>query len=368
MTERIHGGDLLKVQKKLGFKEGALIDYSANINPLGPPARVINAVKETLSEIVHYPDPECQDLKDALSNNYPVKNSEVIIGNGSSELIFLLMKVLNPGKVLIPAPTFIEYQFAAQSVNSKVDFIKLPHEDDFELPIKEAIKKLSAVDLLFLCNPNNPTGTLWEREKIEEIIDAAQKLGKFIILDEAFMEFIEEEKNYSLLFGKHSPNNIFILRSMTKFFAIPGLRLGWGAGSPGLIKKLELAKDPWNVNILAQAAGREALKDKSYVRRSKEIIKKEKEFLYRELQKIPGLKPYRPSVNYLFVEIKDMNMDSGTLREKLARRGFLIRDCGNYPGLTSHFFRLAVRKREENTLLIKTMKDIFSGQGEIPIA
>jgi len=249
-----------------------------------------------------------------------------------------------------------------------VNFVNLPYEADFGLPVKDVIEKLSFVDLLFLCNPNNPTGTLWEREKLEEIINAAQRLGKFVILDEAFMEFVEEEKNYSILFGHNSYDNIFILRSMTKFFAIPGLRLGWGAGTPDIIKKMELAKDPWNVNILAQIAGKEALSDKSYIIRTKELIKREKEYLYRELQKIPGLRPYQPAVNYIFVEITDITLDSGTLREKLSRKGFLIRDCGNYPNLTSRFFRLAVRKREENSLLIKTLKEIFCKRGEILVA
>ncbi len=358
MIRRIHGGDIVKVQKKLGLDKEDIIDFSANINPLGPPARILEVLQESLGEIINYPDPECQKLRDTISQFYLVDGSRLIFGNGASELIFILMKVLNPRRVLIPAPTFIEYQFAAQSVGSKVTFFRLPHEDGFSLPVSEVLKKLSQADILFLCNPNNPTGTLWERDKIEEIIATAQKKGTFIVLDEAFMDFLEKEQQYSLLYGKKHFNNMFVLRSMTKFFAIPGLRLGWGVGHPEIIKKMELAKDPWNVNILAQIAGREALCDQSYINKTKELIKKEKQYLYEQLAKFPELKPYFPAANYIFVELVNTSLDSLKLKERLSQKGCLIRDCSNYANLTSRFFRTAVRSREENMHLINALIEV----------
>ncbi len=364
MTQRIHGGDVAKIQKSLGFKKGELIDFSANINPLGPSSLVMEELKNSLEEIVNYPDPRCTELREAVADNYPVEDSSLIFGNGASELIFILMKVLNPSRVLIPAPTFIEYQYGAQSVNSQVTFLNLPHERSFSLPLEELLEELSRVDLVFLCNPNNPTGTLWKKEEIKNIIERAGAKGVWMVLDEAFMDFLEEEDKYSLLKEvKESPfQKLFVLRSMTKFFAIPGLRLGWGAGPGEIIKKMEMAKDPWNVNILAQAAGKKALEDKTYITKTRELIKKEKGFLYEELGKIEGLKPYWPGANYVFVELERNFPDSGLLRERLSRNGILIRDCASYPNLNSRFFRTAVRCRRENNLLIKALKEVL-GQG-----
>ncbi|RQD78646.1 MAG: threonine-phosphate decarboxylase, partial [Candidatus Syntrophonatronum acetioxidans] len=345
MTQRIHGGDVAKVQKSLGFKKGELIDFSANINPLGPSPRVMEELRKNLEEIINYPDPRCTELREAVLDYYPVEDSSLIFGNGASELIFILMKVLKPSRVLIPAPTFIEYQYGAESVNSQVQFLNLPHENSYSLPVEELLGELSRVDLVFLCNPNNPTGTLWEKEEIKNIVERAGEKGAWVVLDEAFMDFLEKEDNYSLLrdFKSCRYQNLFILRSMTKFFAIPGLRLGWGVGPPKIIERMERAKDPWNVNILAQMAGKRALEDKHYILKTRQLIKKEKKFLFEELEKIKGLKPYWPGANYVFVELERTGPDSGVLRDRLSRKGFLIRDCASYPNLSSRFFRAAVR-------------------------
>lgn len=356
MTRRIHGGDLKKVQKKLGLAEGQLIDFSANINPLGPPAGVLEEIKSSLLDIVNYPDPQCRELKEALARHYPLGPWSLIMGNGASELIFILAKVLGPRDVLIPAPTFIEYQFAAESAGARVSFLQLPHSRDFSLPRQETLDRLSKVDLLFLCNPNNPTGTLWEREELEMVIQAAGEKGTFVVVDEAFMDFLPREDKYSLLYSRKSFGNLFILRSLTKFFAIPGLRLGWGVGPAGIIKKMELAKDPWNVNILAQVAGKAALTDSAYITDTRRLVNREKEFLYHGLREIPWLKPYPPSVNYIFIQVLKEETDSALVREDMVSRGILVRDCGNYPGLDNRFIRVAVRSRQENQQLLSALR------------
>ncbi|UNC92488.1 threonine-phosphate decarboxylase CobD [Candidatus Contubernalis alkaliaceticus] len=360
MTNRIHGGDVEKMGKKLGLSKEELIDFSANINPLGPSSKAVGKIKESLWQIINYPDPECWELREALKKFYPLNNENLIFGNGASELIFILMKVLQPCNVLIPAPTFIEYQFAAMSVGSEVHFLKLNKEDEFSFPLEQLKKQAVKNDVLFLCNPNNPTGTLWDREQVREIVDIAQRNNLFMVLDEAFMDFLKDEKKYSFLFEKEYLDNVFILRSMTKFFAIPGLRLGWGVGPGEIIKKMHLAKDPWNVNSLAQTAGKESLLDEEYIQKSRKYVDIEKEYLYQELKKIKGLKPYCPSVNYIFVQLTQKNLTSGGLRETLAQKGVLIRDCSNYPNLDSHFIRVAVRKREENRNLVRALQEVIS--------
>lgn len=366
MTNRIHGGDAVKVGKKLGFNQGDLIDFSANINPLGPSLHALEKIKENLGEIIHYPDPECLELREALKRIYPIKNENLIFGNGASELIFILMKVLRPRSVLIPAPTFIEYQFAAQSVGSEVNFLNFNIQDDFSFPLRELEEMTGAHDVLFLCNPNNPTGTLLNRGQVREIIEIAREKNLFMVLDEAFMDFLEQEVKYSFLFEEETFNKVFILRSMTKFFAIPGLRLGWGVGPEDIIKKMHLAKDPWNVNTLAQVAGKESLLDDNYIQKTRQYVDKEKTYLYQELTNIKGLKPYFPSVNYIFVQLMDNNLSSSGLREALSRKGLLIRDCANYPNLDSRFIRIAVRKRKENQKLIQALKEVIGNNRATP--
>ena len=366
MTKRIHGGDAVKVGKKLGFSEGDLIDFSANINPLGSSSKAVEKIKEHLWEIIHYPDPECTELRGALKNIYPIKDENLIFGNGASELIFILMKVLHPRKVLIPAPTFIEYQFAAQSVGSEVYFLNLNIHEDFSFPLKDLEEMAESHDVLFLCNPNNPTGTLLNREQVRRIVDIARKKNLFMVLDEAFMDFLMQEHAYSFLFEEEALNNVFVLRSMTKFFAIPGLRLGWGVGPAEIIRKMHLAKDPWNVNTLAQVAGKESLLDENYIDKTRQYIDKEKAVFYQKLSTIKGLKPYLPSVNYIFVQLTGNNLTSRGLREALSRKGFLIRDCSNYPNLDSRFIRIAVRKREENQKLIQALQEVIGVTGVSP--
>ncbi len=359
MTKRIHGGDAVKVGSKLGFKKGGLIDFSANINPLGPSNKAVKKIKESIGEIIHYPDPECHELREALKSIYPIKDDNLIFGNGASELIFILMKVLNPGKVLIPAPTFIEYQFAAESVGSQVLFLNMDHQKDFSIPLENLAKMAESCDVLFLCNPNNPTGTLLNRAQVKEIAEISREKNLYLVLDEAFMDFLIQEEEYSFLFEEDALHNTFILRSMTKFFAIPGLRLGWGSGPAEIIEKMHLSKDPWNVNSLAQAAGKESLLDENYIQQTREYISQEKRYLYQELLRLKEVKPYFPSVNYIFVELKDRNITSGWLREVLSQKGALIRDCSNYPNLDSRFIRIAVRKREENEKFIEILKEVF---------
>jgi len=366
MTKRIHGGDAVKVGKKLGFSEGDLIDFSANINPLGSSSKAVEKIKEHMWEIIHYPDPECTELRGALKNIYPIKDENLIFGNGASELIFILMKVLHPRKVLIPAPTFIEYQFAAQSVGSEVHFLNLNIHEDFSFPIEDLEEMDESHDVLFLCNPNNPTGTLLNREQVRGIVEIAEKKNLFMVLDEAFMDFLMQENAYSFLFEKEALNNVFVLRSMTKFFAIPGLRLGWGVGPAEIIRKMHLAKDPWNVNTLAQVAGKESLLDEHYIDKTRQYIDKEKAVFYQKLSTIKGLKPYLPSVNYIFVQLTGNNLTSRGLREALSRKGFLIRDCSNYPNLDSRFIRIAVRKREENQKLIQALQEVIGVTGVSP--
>ncbi|WP_408955880.1 threonine-phosphate decarboxylase CobD [Natroniella sp. ANB-PHB2] len=359
MSQEKHGGNLNQAVKEYGLEQEEIIDFSANINFLGPPSKVMEAIKDNLDQIVNYPDPNCIELKNGLAEQLGVKQEEIIIGNGAVELIYLLAKELQAQRALVLAPTFSEYGAAVKSVGANVEEFKLRKDDQFEIDVERLITRLAEVDLFFLCNPNNPTGKLITRAEIVEIIKAGQRYDTFIMVDEAFVDFLEEEVTVIDLVDQY--DNLFVLRSLTKFFAIPGLRLGYGVSNSNLLEELEWGKAPWNCNFLAQLAGQIAIDDQEYITRTKEAIKREKEFLYRKLKGVADWKVYYPTANYILIDLSSLFITATELKDVLARRGILIRNCNTYTGLGEDFIRVAVKSRDENQILIANLIEIIGG-------
>jgi len=258
----LHGGNLERAMEKYGISSGKIIDFSANINPLGFSSKTREAIIKNLDRLSHYPDPECKEAKKEISHYFKIDYENIILGNGSTELIYLIVQALKPKKVLIPIPTFCEHERALNNSNISINFYKLKEKQEFLVSMDEIIPQLTGIDLVFLCNPNNPTGTFLHREEILILVREIQRRKIFLVLDEAFIDlheeesFIKEVKNY---------DHLIILRSLTKFFSLPGLRIGFGVGSSKLIKELEIQKIPWSVNYLAQIAVREVLRDEKFI-------------------------------------------------------------------------------------------------------
>jgi len=358
LFKHLHGGNLERAKEKYGISSEKIIDFSANINPLGFSSKTREAIIKNLDQLSHYPDPECKEAKKEISGYFKIYYENIILGNGSTELIYLIVQTLKPKKALIPVPTFCEYERALNNNNVSINFYKLKEEQEFSILINEIISQLAGIDLVFLCNPNNPTGTFLLKKEMLTLVKEVQKRKIFLVLDEAFIDLYEEEsfikevKNYDYL---------IILRSLTKFYGLPGLRIGFGVSSPKLIKKLKAQKIPWSVNCLAQIAVREMLRDEKYINKSKSFLLEEKEFFYQELSNIEGWKVYKPSANFIFIKLLG-NISSEMLQNNLAKKGILIRDCSNFRGLEEgKFIRVAVRTRKENIMLIKELKMIFNG-------
>ena len=356
MYKHLHGGNLERAMEKYGISSEEIIDFSANINPLGFSPKIREIIIKNLNQLSHYPDPECKEAKKEISHYFKIDYENIILGNGSTELIYLIVQTLKPKKVLIPIPTFYEYGKALNHYNASIKFYKLIEKQEFSISINKIISQLAGIDLVFLCNPNNPTGTFLHREEILILVKEIHRRKIFLVLDEAFIDlheeesFIKEVKNY---------NCLIILRSLTKFFGLPGLRIGFGVGSSKLIKELEIQKIPWSVNYLAQIAVREVLKDEKFISKSRYFLLKEKEFFYQELSNIEGLKVYKPSSNFIFIKLLG-NISSEKLQDQLGRKGILIRDCSNFKGLEKgKFIRVAVRTRKENIKLLKEIKSIL---------
>ncbi len=364
----IHGGNVEEIERQYGLREEKIMDFSANINPLDPSPRVIKALKENLDKIARYPDPEVINLRKELAKYLKVNPENIIAGNGAVELIYLICRTLRPRKALLVVPTFTEYESALGSVGCRIKFFPLKSKDEFRLNIKELLREIKGIDLprsciqgrglLFLCNPNNPTGQLINKADMLKIVDNARKKGAFVIIDEVFMDFVENEKEETLIQEAIKRNNLFVIRSLTKFFVLPGIRIGYGIGNKRLLKKLKIYKEYWSVNVLAQIAGIAALKDKEYIKKTKGLISIEKEFLYHRLSKINGLKLYPSVTNFILCRLPS-KMDTKNLQKKLIQKNILIRDCSSFRSLNDRYIRVAVRTRRENLHLINSLSNII---------
>ncbi len=352
MLKHVHGGDVYRYENYL--------DYSANCNPLGVPKGVRDAIVQAVDSVVHYPDVQCEKLKQAIGAYEQVPTGQIFCGNGAAEVIFSLCLARKPKVALIPAPTFAEYEQALESVGCEVKLHFLKEDEGFVLDdtFAEEICRIKP-DMVFLCNPNNPTGVLTPRKLLEMILKVCDEQGTLLVLDECFLDFIEKPEDYTMKAYLGKNPNLFIVKAFTKRYAMAGVRLGYGlTQNAALMEKMELVTQPWNVSSLAQAAGIAALKEKEYVEAGRQLIFRERDYLLEELRKLP-LKVYDSCANYIFFRGRD------DLPQKMKEFKILIRDCSNYHNLTPGYCRIAVRTHEENQRLIGALRQIeLSGNKE----
>lgn len=353
-----HGGDIKTVLRENNLDK--VMDFSANINPYGLSNNIKNAILADLDNITHYPQPNAQDLCKKIGEVYKVDSNKVIVGNGAVEIIYTLCHILKPKNVLIVSPGFSEYERASRSAGANIHYAMLDEKLDFNSPMRDIIVNIKGNDLLFIGNPNNPTGTLFMLEDMELLIEHAENNGCFVVVDESFIDFIKTSEAFSVLPLVEKYHNLLVLHSLTKFYAIPGLRLGFAVTDHEVLDPLYNAKDIWNVNSLAQTAGLVALDDQKYQRRSRTYTRTEINYLYEELSEFKQLKVYEPTVNFILVNISQTGFTATQLREKLLSYNIIIRNCANYPGLDENYVRFAVRTREENDELIDALTEILA--------
>lgn len=384
-----HGGNIYKVFREKNIKE--ILDYSSNINPYGIPESLKKRITENLEILERYPDPDYVELRQKLSNLNKVNLSDIILGNGATEIIFLFMKVINPKKILIVSPTFGEYERAVKATeisgdtvdlscsngdnknieNKKIEieYFELKESDDFKLNIGNLKNELeNKYDLLIICNPNNPTGKFLKLAQTEEILKECNKYDTKLFIDEAFIEFLADGMKESIINTEENKKNLFVTRAFTKFFAIPGLRLGYGMYfDKELEKKISEKKEPWSVNNFAEMAGLTVLDDAEYIEKTLKWIAEEKKYMYEKLNEISGMKVYETEVNFITGKIDEKLFSEGLnvkiLREKMLEQGILIRDASNFKFLDERFFRLAIKDRASNERVIEAMKEIFRKKG-----
>ena len=346
----VHGGDALLVAPRP-------LDFSSNVSPLGPPPRAIDALKRSLDLTKYYPDHECRAVKEAVSGYLGVEPGQVVVGCGVTELIrAIALAFIDRGDVVVTlSPTFSEYEASAALMGAGVRYVELKAEDGFKLSSDGVVESLDpTVKAVFICNPNNPTGGLMELSELRRVVEEAGRLGAVVVVDESYQEFLERPCTATSLIEDYP--NLVVLRSITKPFGMPGLRVGYAVASEETARVVERARVTWSVGVLEQVAAAEALKDRSYLERLRRLIAEEKPYMARQLSSL-GLKVYPSAANFLLVDVSALNVEAPELRRRLLGRGILIRDCSSFRGLGPSYVRLAIRLREENEALIEALRE-----------
>lgn len=361
--QETHGGNIYILSGKLRLNEKNIIDFSASINPLGVPKAVISALRDSIRYLYNYPDPDAKRLRLQIAKQHKINPESIICGNGSTELIYLAARALRPERVLIPAPTFSEYERACRSSNElRVTSYELRKKNNFDINTDAFIQtmdKLVTRDsspvtdvMAFLCNPNNPTGRALKKADVIKIADASKKLKYYLVVDEAFIDFMPEE---SVIKEVEKNPYLIVLRSLTKFYALSGLRIGYGVFPLNITETIKKHKEPWTVNTLAQTAGIAALKDVAYKKKTFRVIKQEKDFLEKEFKRLEI--SYIPSqANYYLLRFDNAKEIISILKNK----GILVRDCSNFKGLDGKYIRIAVKSRKDNILLLNYLEQLLN--------
>jgi len=285
----------------------------------------------------------------------------VIVGNGSTELIYLFAEVfLKPGEIaLIPSPSFGEYESAVRKAAGLPKFI--PLDSEFQVDAHAFKQAMRGAKTVYLCNPNNPTGMLMGHSSVLEIVETALAEGVLVFLDEDFIEFVDDESEHSLVGGLTRYQNLFIIRTFTKFYGLTGLRVGFGVADASVVEVMAKVKMPWSVNSLGQVAAAAALSDEAHNSRTREVVKTERQFMLGELAKMRSFIVYPADANYVFLDVRGSGFSAAELRQRMLERGILIRDCSSFHGLNRFFVRVAIRTRSENQKLLKEFQAILNG-------
>lgn len=345
----IHGGDVYTYQN--------MLDYSANINPLGIPEHVVQAAQEGVRQSAQYPDVQYRELRQALAEQEHVLPQHIICGNGAADLLFTLVLAIKPKRALLLAPSFYEYEQALRTLDCQIEYYYLRESNGFYMREDFLDQLTGDLDIVYLCNPNNPTGVLAERDFLERVAQKCEENGIYLILDECFNDFLDEPERYTMKAELRKFSRLFLVKAFTKLYAMAGLRLGYGiCANSALLNTMREMTQPWNISLPAQKAGIAALQETDYVRRTKELIRTERQFLRRELR-ARGLQVFDSAANFLFFR------GPARLAEYCMAERLIIRDCSNYVGLTQGYFRIAVGTHENNETVIRVLQTCMEKAG-----
>ncbi len=355
--DHFHGSDLEKIQEIYGINKDEIVSFSANVNPLGVSPLLRSTLASHIDAITSYPDREYTSLRNSIANYCGTDAANVIVGNGSTELISLFIQIEHPKKALIIGPTYSEYEREISLGGGTTLYYPLQESDNFHLDIDDFITHLNeSIDLLVICNPNNPTSSCITRSEMRHILDACKRHDIYVMVDETYVEFADNMDEISSVPLTNDYNNIVILRGTSKFFAAPGLRLGYAiTGNLDLIKAINTRKNPWTINSLAVVAGEIMFSDTDYIKKTKALISSERARIYKLLKEHPDFKAYEPSGNFILVRILRDDLTSQDLFDQAIRQKMMIRDCSTFPFLDNKYIRFCIMNPEDNDRLLSCL-------------
>lgn len=361
-----HGGNIYRLARELDRDPDDILDFSASINPLGPSPHVWKAIVSSRHLLSHYPDPDCWDLRRALAAFWRIDPAQIVVGNGSTELIDALPRALKIQRLLVVQPTFSEYAAAMRRAEGSTTTLYAHRRDHYAIPINRIKQVLEtgrsdgrSIDGMVLCNPNSPTGQACTVEDLVQLAKVAHRRGLWLIIDESFADYCPDR---SILGQVELQAHVIVLRSMTKFYALPGLRVGYAVSASATAGRLQRQLPPWSVSAMGQVAAVAALDDEVHTRRSLQFMTEERERFRMKLAALPGCTVMPTYANYYLVELP-RGRTARDITGRLRRRGVLIRDCSSVPGANSRSVRLAVRTRIENDRLIREISPLLLNRG-----
>lgn len=372
---KIHGGNIFQFAHEQGIEPYEVVDFSANINPLGPSQRGLDALNSQLRYISHYPDATNDDVLNAIADTYGMDKHKIIVGNGAAELLYAICRLPGYTGAFVPAPGFSEYKEALEASKIPVrDIFYRPREDDnglpyFEVPylaLETFAAELKGQDgriIVFLGNPNNPDGTLLDKDHIRTVASMLKDANSLLVIDESFIDFVGndplQDNEHSMRSLVNEFDNIIVVHSFTKFYAVPGLRIGAAFANETLITQLQQYIPSWSVNTLAQAYTKAALNDVDYIKRTKQELNEERAFMYNALDDIEGITVYPPSANFILFQVNQEGITANYINEELKKYNMIVRNCDSYVGLTNHWVRIAIKDHDTNIKLVDKLTNIL---------
>lgn len=359
--DAFHGSDLEKIEAIYGIKKEEIVSFSSNVNPLGISYKLRSTLSDRLDAITTYPEREYTKLRACISEYTHAQMDHIIVGNGTSELISLFIQTQHPKKALILGPTYSEYEREIGLAGGVSKYYPLDEENDFELDVNAFCAHLNdSIDLLVLCSPNNPTSTAITRKQMRKILDTCLRHGIFVMIDETYAEFADNEPEISCIKLTNYYNNLIILRGTSKFFSAPGLRLGYAiTGNRDVWKSINTRKNPWTINSLAEIAGQLMFLDREYIQQTKELISSERDRLYQELSTWEHVKVFKPCGNFMLMKILKEDVTSDMLFEHCIKQKMMIRDCSSFPFLDNSYVRFCFMKPEDNDRLLRAFAELL---------
>lgn len=372
---KIHGGNIFQFAHEQRIEPYEVVDFSANINPLGPSQRGLDALNAQLRYIAHYPDATNDDVLNAIADTYEMDKHQIIVGNGAAELLYAICRLPGYTGAFVPAPGFSEYKEALEASKIPVrDIFYRPREDDngkpyFEVPylaLETFAAELKGQDgriIVFLGNPNNPDGTLLDKDHIRTVASMLKDANSLLVIDESFIDFVGndplQDNEHSMRSLVNEFDNIIVVHSFTKFYAVPGLRIGAAFANETLITQLQQYIPSWSVNTLAQAYTKAALNDVDYIKRTKQELNEERAFMYNALDDIEGITVYPPSANFILFQVNQEGITANYINEELKKYNMIVRNCDSYVGLTNHWVRIAIKDHDTNIKLVDKLTNIL---------